>query len=295
MLTKEQRLVRSHYIGLILMHLGSLCVIFTGASLGTVLIAFLLYQIRSMGIMCGYHRYFSHRSFKAKRITQFFLALMGSMAGQGPLVRWVSHHIIHHKETETEADLHSPKVYGFYRAHVGWMLQESCFKKEAYPGLKNRLSPEVLWLDKNYNVLFVLQALLIYLLGSFLEIYFPALQTSGPQLLVVGFFLSLTIALHATFCVNSVCHLFGSRDYNTSDDSKNNFWVALLTNGEGWHNNHHAFPRSAKSGLKWWQIDLAYNFLKILESLNLVSDLLEPSKEEIDLVRDTFPEHCKTI
>lgn len=262
--------------GFVAMHIGCLLVIWSGASWAAAIVCLIFYLVRMAGITIGYHRYFSHRSFKTSRIFQFVLACLGaSAAQQGPLW-WASHHRYHHKHPDRTSDVHSPVVHGFWWSHVGWLFspQYRATNYNMVPDLAK--FPELRLLDRFYVVPPILLAGGLVLFGEFLERYAAALHTSGIQTLVWGFFISTVLLYHATFCVNSVAHLFGSRRFNTKDNSRNSLLVALITLGEGWHNNHHYYPSSERSGFYWWELDISHYILKLLACLGLVWNLGTP-------------------
>lgn len=259
----------------VMVHLACLAVFAVGFSwtaFGTLLVT---YFARMFGITGAFHRYFSHRTYKTSRFFQFCLAWLGtSSAQQGPLW-WAAHHRHHHRHSDTEHDIHSPIVRGFFWSHVGWVVCKKYEKTEmkAIPDFAKY--PELRFLDAHHWIPPVLLAVGVFGLGMFLE-QFPALGTNRWQMLVWGFFVSTTILYHATFCINSLAHVVGSRRFNTSDHSRNNFWLALLTMGEGWHNNHHRYANSERQGFYWWEVDMSHYILKALSVVGLVWDLKTP-------------------
>jgi stearoyl-CoA desaturase (delta-9 desaturase) len=257
----------------IAIHLGCLGVFWVGWSPIAVAIAALLYLIRMLAITGFYHRYFSHKSFKTSRAMQFIFALLGASAAQRGPLWWASHHRHHHIHSDREADVHSPKQHGFIWSHMGWFTSKANFpiKEERIPDF--RTCKELQWLDRYDAVVPLLLAMGLFALGSLLEHTAPGLSTNGAQMLVWGFFISTVALYHATYTVNSLAHRFGRRRYNTKDDSRNSFLIALLTCGEGWHNNHHHYPGSVQQGFFWWEIDLTYYFLKTLALFGLIWDL----------------------
>jgi len=272
------RQARTVQIGMVGGHLACLAALETGASAAALLVAGFTYVLRAFGVTAGFHRLLAHGAFKAGRLTQFTLALLGSLATQGGPLWWVSHHRNHHRYSDAPQDMHSPRQRGFWYAHMGWMWDKACFETAATNVKELYRFPELKALQRFYPLLVVGQGLAFYALGWLLGTYFPDSGTSGPQMLVWGFIISTVALWHATFMVNSVCHVWGRRPYETGDASTNNPLVAALTLGEGWHNNHHKFAYSARHGLEWWQIDLTYLSLRGLEALGLVSDLRLPRK-----------------
>ncbi|MXV11871.1 acyl-CoA desaturase [Xanthomonas sp. LMG 8992] len=258
------------YIGL---HLACLGVFWVGVSWFAVGMAVAMYAVRMFALTGFYHRYFAHRAFKTSRPVHFLFAAIGATCVQrGPL--WgAAHHRNHHRHTDTPADPHSPRQHGFWWSHSGWFLTPRGFRTdwEAIPDL--RRFPELRFLDRFDLLLPVLLALALFLLGEWLQQHVPQLGTDGPQLLVWGFFVSTVALFHATFTINSLAHRFGSRRFDTRDDSRNNLWLALLTFGEGWHNNHHFFPGAARQGFRWWELDLTWYGLKALSWTRMIREL----------------------
>nr|WP_208803710.1 acyl-CoA desaturase [Xanthomonas hyacinthi] len=258
------------YFGL---HLACLGVVWVGVSWFAVGMALAMYALRMFALTGFYHRYFAHRAFKTSRVVQFLFAALGATCVQRGPLWWAAHHRNHHRHTDTPADPHSPRQHGFWWSHSGWFLTPRGFRTdwEAIPDL--RRVPELRFLDRFDLLLPVLLALALFLLGGWLQRHHPQLSTDGPQLLVWGFFVSTVALFHATFTINSLAHRFGSRRFDTRDDSRNNAWLALLTFGEGWHNNHHFFPGAARQGFRWWEIDLTWYGLKALSWTGLIRQL----------------------
>jgi stearoyl-CoA desaturase (Delta-9 desaturase) len=255
------------------MHLACVAVLWVGVSPIAVGVAVALYALRMFAITAFYHRYFSHRTFRTSRVVQFVFALIGAASVQRGPLWWAAHHRNHHRHADTAADPHSPNVHGFWWSHAGWFLTREGFRTDwsRIPDLSGY--PELRWLDRYDTVVPVLLAAGLYGLGALLERVAPSLGTSGPQLLVWGFFVSTVVLFHATVTINSLAHRFGRRRFDTRDDSRNNLWLALLTFGEGWHNNHHFFPGTARQGFRWWEVDLTWYGLRLLAMLGLVRDL----------------------
>ncbi len=258
------------YIGL---HLACLGVLWVGVSWFAVGMAVAMYAVRMFALTGFYHRYFAHRAFKTSRPVQFLFAAIGATCVQRGPLWWAAHHRNHHRHTDTPADPHSPRQHGFWWSHSGWFLTPRGFRTdwEAIPDL--RRFPELRFLDRFDLLLPVLLALALFLLGGWLQQHVPQLGTDGPQLLVWGFFVSTVALFHATFTINSLAHRFGSRRFDTRDDSRNNLWLALLTFGEGWHNNHHFFPGAARQGFRWWELDLTWYGLKALSWTRVIREL----------------------
>lgn len=253
----------------ILLHLAVFAVFWVGVSKFAVLFMLGFYVIRMFAITAFFHRYLSHKTFQTSRIVQFIFILIGTMSAQRGPLWWAAHHRYHHRFTDTEQDPHS-STQGFWYSHIGWFLNDHNFKirKEV---VKDWLKyPELVWLDRFSLPVVLLTAVTIYGLGEWLAVAYPQLETTGPQLLVWGFVISTVLLIHATLCINSLAHLYGSRDFDTTDQSRNNFFLSIITLGEGWHNNHHYYAGSTRQGFYWWQIDVTYYVLKILSWFGLV-------------------------
>lgn len=255
------------------MHLACLLVFVVGVSTTAVAVAAALYAVRMFALTGFYHRYFSHKTFRTSRRTQFLFAVIGAAAVQRGPLWWAAHHRNHHRHADTELDPHSPTLRGFLWSHVGWFLTTDAFRTDwkRIPDLAR--FPELRWLDRYDIAVPVLLAAAVYGAGLLLEHFAPSLGTTGWQLLVWGFFVSTVVLFHATVTINSLAHRFGSRRFDTPDDSRNNTFLALITFGEGWHNNHHYYPGSARQGFKWWEIDLTYYGLCALQAMGVVSHL----------------------
>ncbi|PIQ24106.1 acyl-CoA desaturase [bacterium (Candidatus Blackallbacteria) CG17_big_fil_post_rev_8_21_14_2_50_48_46] len=252
------------------MHLACFGALFTGVSPIALGVMAALYFVRMFAITAFYHRYFSHRSFKTSRLVQFLFGLLGaSAAQQGPLW-WAEKHRHHHYYSDQPEDIHSPLQSGFWMSHIGWIPLKSSVgtNYSKIPDLAK--FPELVWLNENHILAPVALGLLTFLLGEGLAHFAPALGTHGFQMLVWGFFISTVILYHGTFTINSLCHVWGSRRYATGDGSRNNFWLALLTLGEGWHNNHHYYATSTRQGFYWWELDISYYLLRLLGLFKLV-------------------------
>ena len=269
----------------ILMHVACLAVFWVGVSATAVAVAVALYAVRMFAITGFYHRYFSHRSFRTSRWLQFLFGLIGASSVQRGPLWWAAHHRHHHAYSDRAEDPHSPRHKGFLVSHMGWFLTQGGFRPDLTRVRDLERYPELRWLDRfDIAVPFALAAGLLAA-GNWLEANHPGLGTSGAQLLVWGFFVSTVVLYHATYTINSLCHVFGRQRYATGDDSRNNFWLALVTFGEGWHNNHHYYPSSVRQGFYWWEIDLTWYGLKLLSWLGLVWDL----KPIPAAVRDSRP------
>lgn len=259
-------------IPFIAMHLICLLVLVVGFSPVALWVALVSYLVRMFAITAFYHRYFSHKAFKTSRFCQFLFALLGATATQRGPIWWASHHRRHHLYSDTDKDIHSPK-FGFLWSHMGWFLclknfttQENCVRDL----LKY---PELVLLDRFDSIIPILYALSMLFLGMYLEQAFPELHTNGPQMLIWGYFVSSIILIHCTLLVNSLAHVTGSKRYETGDESRNNLFIALFALGEGWHNNHHHYPVSARQGFFWWEIDISYYLLRLMSLLGIIWDL----------------------
>lgn len=254
-----------HFVAIHLAVIGIFFVPITWVSVGLCLG---LYVIRMFGITAGYHRYFAHRAYKTSRWFQFVLAWLGCMAMQKGPLWWAANHRRHHKHSDQEEDPHSPIKHGVFWSHMGWVLAggnaggkiEGISDFSRYPEL--RLLERLHWIPG-----------LFMLIGCIL--------IDGLSGLFWGFFVSTVLLYHGTFLVNSVCHLFGSRRFNTSDHSRNNALVAIVTLGEGWHNNHHHYMSSANQGFHWYEVDISYYTLRVLRCFGIVWGLRKPPAHKL--------------
>ena len=257
-------------------HLGCLLVFLVGVSRTAVAVCVALYFIRMFAITGGYHRYFSHRSYNTSRWFQFVLAFVGASSAQKGPIWWASHHRHHHKHSDTEEDIHPPRLQGLWYAHVGWVLSAQ-YIETRYELVRDLMKfPELRFLDRNHLIPPLTLIAGLAGLGYLLEQTAPSLQTSAAQLLVWGFCVSTTLVYHGTFLINSLAHVVGKQRFVTGDDSRNSFILALITLGEGWHNNHHRYPGSERQGFYWWEVDISHYILKLLSWVGLVWDLREP-------------------
>jgi stearoyl-CoA desaturase (Delta-9 desaturase) len=255
------------------MHLACLAVFWVGISRTALAVAAALYAVRMFALTGFYHRYFAHRTFRTSRTVQFTFACIGASCVQRGPLWWAAHHRNHHQHADTEHDPHSPRIHGFLWSHAGWFLTPAGFRTDwkRIPDLARY--PELRWLDR-YDILVpMLLAAALYGLGTLLGRLAPGLSTSGGQMLIWGFFVSTVVLFHITVTINSLAHRFGTRRFATRDDSRNNPWLALLTFGEGWHNNHHFFPGSVRQGFRWWELDLTYYLLRLMAAAGLVHGL----------------------
>lgn len=223
-----------------------------------------MYILVAFGVTVGFHRMLTHRSFKPNPVVEFILLVLGSMALEGPPIEWAATHIKHHADSDREGDPHSP-VDGFWHAHMGWLFSREFNDPQVY-------APHLL---KNKMIMFVSK---YFLFWNFLALAIP-FAIGGWTGLLWGGIVRIFFTHHITWSVNSVCHTFGRRDYETNDLSRNQWIVGLLGMGEGWHNNHHAFPRSAFHGLEWWQIDFSGMLIRAMEKVGLVTDVYRVKPE----------------
>lgn len=256
-------------IPFVLVHLACLGVIWTGVSATSVAVAVVLYLVRMWGITAGFHRYFSHRSYKTGRVMQFILAVIGQSSAQRGVIWWSAIHRHHHLHSDTEEDIHSPRHMGFFHSHVGWIFRPKRANADysSVPDLTR--FPELVWLDRFHLLPAIALAVGCFLLG-------------GWEMLVVGFFWSTVVLYHCVFFINSLAHVVGSQRYLTGDDSRNNWWLALITLGEGWHNNHHHYQSATAQGWRWYEIDISYYVLKAMSWVGLVWDLRAPPERVLN-------------
>ncbi len=257
----------------VLMHVACLGVCWTGVSPVAAIVALVAYLVRMFAITGFYHRYFSHRTFKTSRTGQFVFGLLGASAVQRGPVWWAAHHRHHHANSDRRADLHSPSQHGFLRAHMGWFLTVRGFEPDLRLARDWMRYPELRWLDRFDVLVPIALAAGMFGLGATLSHLLPQLRTSASQMLVWGFFISTVLCWHVTYTINSLSHLFGRQRYRTGDTSRNNWLLAILTLGEGWHNNHHYYPHAARQGFYWWECDLTWYLLKLMSWLGLIWDL----------------------
>lgn len=257
----------------VLLHLGCLAVFWVGVSAASLWVAGALYAVRMFALTGFYHRYFSHRTFKTSRAVQFFFALLGASSVQRGPLWWAAHHRAHHRHADTALDPHSPTLTGFFWSHAGWFLTSRAFETDwaRIPDL--RKLPELRWLNRYDTMVPLGLAVLLFAVGVVLQQHAPRLGVTGWQLLVWGFFVSTVVLFHATVTINSLAHRYGRRRFATPDDSRNNLFLALITFGEGWHNNHHFYPGSTRQGFRWYEVDFTWYGLRALAALGLVWNL----------------------
>lgn len=234
---------------------------------------FALYFVRMFGVTGGYHRYFSHRTYKTSRVMQFVLAFLAQTSGQKGALWWAGAHRTHHRNSDLPTDVHSPRHHGILYAHIGWIWDDT--SNTDYGRIKDLAKyPELVLLNKLWGLPPIILGVTTWLVAGW----------SG---LFVGFCLSTVFVYHGTFTINSLAHVWGSRRYKTTDDSRNNFVLALITMGEGWHNNHHHFMNSTRQGFFWWEVDMTYYILKAMSWVGLVWDLKAPPRRVYEPAPDT--------
>ncbi len=221
------------------------------------------YSLRMFGITAGYHRYFSHRSYKMGRIPQFLLAWLGSTSVQKGVLWWSAHHRHHHRYSDLPNDIHSPIQSGFWWSHLGWVLC-SKYDETQWEQIQDLAKyPELRWINRYYLLPGILYAMILFIWG-------------GWGAFIWGFAISTVLLWHGTFTINSLSHVFGCRRYATTDTSRNNLFLALITLGEGWHNNHHCYMSSTRQGFFWWEIDVSYYVLRLLSWIGIIGELRAP-------------------
>jgi len=257
----------------LVLHLGCIGVIWTGTSVVAVVTAVVLYVVRMFFVTGFYHRYFCHKSFQASRPVQFVFALLGLTAVQRGPLWWAAVHRHHHAHSDEETDIHSPGMQGFLWAHIGWLTSARNYPTD-YSKVRDLAKyPELVFLNRFDLIGPLLLIAALFGFGSALGAWAPGLHTSGAQMVIWGFFISTVFVFHGTCSINSVSHVLGSQRYETGDDSRNSMILALVTLGEGWHNNHHRYQSSARQGFYWWEIDITYWILRSLAAVGLISAL----------------------
>jgi stearoyl-CoA desaturase (Delta-9 desaturase) len=219
--------------------------------------------LRAIGLTLAFHRYFAHRAFQMNRFMRFVWAFLGTSAMQKGPLWWAGHHVNHHRYADRDGDPHSPLVSGLYYAHIGWFLNDAKHDRleTSNPVMRDfRQVPEIAWLDRYFFVPPLLLAVAMFLLG-------------GMSWLVWGFCLPTMTLAHATFAINTVNHMFGSRRFDTIDESRNNALTAFFAVGEGWHNNHHRYQRAARNGFYWWEFDPTWYVIRLMAAIGLAWDL----------------------
>jgi stearoyl-CoA desaturase (delta-9 desaturase) len=257
---KRKRYDLGSMIPFLVLHASVLLVVTVPFSLGMIAWLAGSYFLRMFGVTGGYHRYFSHRSYKLNRFWQFCLAFLAQTSGQKGALWWAAHHRDHHLYSDRKEDLHSPVHEGFWWSHLGWILSDEYNDYEPKRIADLVRYPELRWLNTYHLVPAIIYAVAVFLLGGF-----PAF--------VWGFLVATVALYHGTFLINSLTHIWGTRRFATPDESRNNFILAIVTMGEGWHNNHHHYMSSVRQGIRWWEVDATYYVLKMLSWLGVARDL----------------------
>ncbi len=257
----------------VLLHVAVLGVFFVGFSWVAVLVGVVSYVTRAFGITAFYHRYFSHRGFQVGRTVQLAGATLGAAAAQQGPLWWASHHRAHHRDTDRPGDPHSPVVDGFWYSHVRWIFDPANRETDLTRVRDLSRFPELRFLDRFHHFVPLATLVATFVLGSVLGHAAPGLGTSGPQMAIWGFVVPTVVLYHTTFSVNSLAHRFGRRRFDTADASRNNWLISLAVLGEGWHNNHHRFPGSARQGIGRFELDPTWWGIRSLAALGLASKL----------------------
>lgn len=259
----RERINISFSIPFLLLHLMPLGMIFFPPSWGDIALCIGLYALRMFFITGCYHRYFAHRGYKLGRVMQFLVAFGGGTSAQKGALWWASHHRWHHRFSDTDRDPHNSNR-GFWWSHVGWIVSDK-YNDTHYETIKDfAVYPELVWLNKYHLVPPTILGVVVWLFG-------------GWSALFCGFFLSTILLYHGTFSINSLTHKWGKARYKTGETSKNSLILALVTLGEGWHNNHHYYASTANQGFFWWEIDISYYVIRVLSWLGLAKDLRLPT------------------
>lgn len=270
---KPEKFEFSRSVPFIILHIGCLGVIWTGWSWAAVITAGVLYVVRMFAITGLYHRYFCHRAYKTSRPVQFLFALLGLTAVQRGPLWWAAVHRHHHAHSDEDVDAHSPVCKGFLWSHVGWLTSSRNFPTDYKKVRDLEKFPELVFLNR-FDLIgpfLLIGGLAVF--GAVLESLAPGLGTNAWQMIVWGFFISTTVLFHATCAINSFAHTLGGKRFDTGDESRNSLILALVTLGEGWHNNHHQYQSSARQGFYWWEIDISYYIILTLGALGIVWDI----------------------
>ncbi|MCY2966382.1 MAG: acyl-CoA desaturase [Planctomycetota bacterium] len=272
------------------MHLGCLAVFWVGWSWTALAVAFVVYAVRGMALTGFYHRYFAHKAFQTSRWFQFLWAFIGCAAAQRGPIWWAAHHRDHHSHSDEPEDEHSPIQHTFLWSHMGWFMTEpnAQLRVKRVPDLMK--FPELVFINKYDGIAVLTHGLLMYGLGWALQTWAPQLGVTAWQMFVWGFLISTVFLYHVTYCINSLAHVLGRRRFITTDHSRNNWLLALFAFGEGWHNNHHYYPASARNGFYWWEVDVTYYMIWTFEKLGLVWNVKPVPEKVLELGR-TNPAH----
>ncbi|GIK53134.1 MAG: hypothetical protein HPKKFMNG_02106 [Planctomycetes bacterium] len=274
---REERISWASSIPFMIMHLLPFAAFFTGLRWWDALIFFVLFYVRMTALTAGYHRYFAHRSYRTSRVMQFIIAYIGGAAAQKGALWWAGHHRHHHKYSDQPEDIHSPVQRGFWWSHCGWILCRKYDKTpfELIPDFAK--FPELRFINKFHLLPPISLGVATFFFG-----YALGGWTSAWAALLFGFFGSTVFLYHVTFMINSLAHVFGTRRFATRETSRNNWILALLAGGEGWHNNHHHYMASANQGFKWWEIDTSFYIIKLASYVGLVSDVRKVPKHMME-------------
>ncbi len=253
-------------VSFVLVHLGCLAALWLTFSWKLVALCVALYLVRMFAVTAGYHRYFSHRSYRMGRVPQFLMAFLAQTSAQKGVLWWAANHRHHHRHSDTPQDLHSPVIDGFWWSHLGWVLSDAHDTYDPATIEDFARFPELRFLDTYHWICPWLLGTLAFGFGLWTGL-------GGWETLVWGFAISTVLLWHGTFCINSLTHVWGTRRFETGDQSRNNLVLALITLGEGWHNNHHHYQAACRAGIRWWEVDPTFYALKVLSWLRVVRDL----------------------
>jgi stearoyl-CoA desaturase (Delta-9 desaturase) len=275
-ITPREKLNKTTTIVLLLLHLGAIAALFQFSWVNLAVAAFLYWVTVDLGISLGYHRLHTHRSYKIPLWLEYFFAVCGALTMEGGPIFWVATHRVHHQLSDKDGDPHSPRD-GAWWAHVGWILVGEA--KHNNTRVMSKYAPDLakkrfyVWLNNYHWLPTVLLAALLFAIG-------------GLPMVLWSICVRIVVGLHSTWLVNSATHMWGRRRFATRDDSRNNWWVALLTFGEGWHNNHHAHPTSARHGLTWYEFDPSWLQIRLLQALGIAKSVHKARWTDTEL-----PEH----
>ena len=283
----------------VLIHAICLLAFYTGVSWVAIGLCLAFYFVRMFAITAGYHRLFSHRSYDTSRTFQFIIGFLGACAAQKGPLWWAATHRHHHRHSDTEEDIHSPIVKGLWYAHAGWVMSSDHDEADMKLVRDYANIPEICLLEKYHYVPPLLFVAFVYFLGLFISTMFPSSGITTLQIVIWGAFVSTVLLYHGTFMINSVAHVFGRKRFKNSDESRNSLILALITLGEGWHNNHHRYPGSEKQGFYWWEIDVSHYVLTVLSWFGIVWNLRTPPQriynEAAQLAKKTVAPEIEVI
>jgi stearoyl-CoA desaturase (delta-9 desaturase) len=271
-----------HSVPFFAMHLLVLGVFLFPFSWKWVALCAVMYAVRMFGVTAGYHRYFSHRTYKLGRVSQFLMAWLAESSIQKGVLWWAAHHRHHHRYSDQAEDLHSPVRDGFWWSHVGWILSDRYMETRLDQIQDFAKFPELRWLNRYHLLPGIALGVSIFLIGGWAAFFW-------------GFVLSTVLLWHGTFTINSLSHVFGKPRYETTDTSKNNGILAVVTLGEGWHNNHHAYQYSTCQGFYWWEVDPTYYTLKALSWIGVVKGIRRPPLEQLEARRIRKPVKLRVL